>query len=103
MWVLICTVSIVKVKAIFKEDLISVRIFIQYPTDSMRQVGSPQFIQELSCQYAGHTIFLAHLGPHVSSSPFISFSFKGAQKGDHIDLRWNDNQGNSQKKQATIE
>ncbi len=91
-----------KIKAIYKEEVTSVRVFIQYPTDSMRQVGQAQFIQELSCQYAGNTIFLAHLGPHVSSSPFISFSFKGAQKGDRIDLRWNDNQGNSQKKQVTI-
>jgi len=92
----------VEIKAIYKEEVTSVRIFIEYPTDSMRQVGQVQFIQELSCQHAGNTVFLAHLGPHVASSPFISFSFKGAKKGDHIDLRWNDNQGNSQKKQGTI-
>ncbi len=91
-----------KIKAIYKEGATSVRVFIQYPTNSIRQGAPSQFIQELSCQHAGDTIFLAHLGPHVSSSPFISFSFKGAKKGDHIDLRWNDNQGNSQKKQATI-
>lgn len=51
------------------------------------------YITEVKCVHKGNTVLTCLWGPGVSKNPFLAFSFKGAKKGDSIDISWVDNQG----------
>ncbi|MEW6695165.1 MAG: thiosulfate oxidation carrier complex protein SoxZ, partial [Pseudomonadota bacterium] len=38
----------------------------------------------------------------VSQNPFLSFKFKGGNKGDKVVVKWTDNKGESRTDEATI-
>jgi sulfur-oxidizing protein SoxZ len=38
----------------------------------------------------------------VSKNPFLSFKFKGAQKGDKVQITWIDNKGDKRTDEATV-
>ncbi|MEY8194029.1 MAG: thiosulfate oxidation carrier complex protein SoxZ, partial [Cycloclasticus sp.] len=60
------------------------------------------YIQELSCEHQGKIVFIAQFGTSMSENPYLSFSFKGGQKGDTLQLRWNDNTGDVEKTDTII-
>jgi len=51
------------------------------------------FIQEVMCEHGGKTMLTALWGPAISKNPYLSFKFKGANKGDAVKISWVDNQG----------
>jgi sulfur-oxidizing protein SoxZ len=51
------------------------------------------FIQEVKCEHGGKTVLTALWGPAVSKNPYLSFKFKGAKKGDAVNISWVDNKG----------
>ena len=53
------------------------------------------YIKELSFEHNGKTKIDAHWGTAVSKNPYVSFRFKGGNKGDEIKLSWKDNKGNT--------
>jgi sulfur-oxidizing protein SoxZ len=60
------------------------------------------FIQNVSATHNGKTVLAAQWGPAVSKNPFLSFKFKGAQKGDKVQVTWVDNRGDKRTDEATI-
>ena len=92
-----------KVKAKHKDGVTYVRLLAKHPMESGRrknqrtqQLIPARFIQELRCFYQGRLVFFAEMGPGIAEDPYMSFSFKGGNKGDAVNLRWNDNTGDSQ-------
>jgi sulfur-oxidizing protein SoxZ len=61
-----------------------------------------KYIQELSCEHEGKVVFLAQLGTSVSKDPYFAFSFNAGEKGQKVQLRWNDNTGEIKKVEAVI-
>ena len=53
------------------------------------------FIQVAKFEHNGKVVFTANLGPAVSKNPYVSFKFKGGNKGDTIKVSWVDNKGKS--------
>ena len=51
------------------------------------------FIQEVTCEHGGKTVLTALWGPAISKNPYLSFKFKGANKGDAVKISWVDNKG----------
>jgi sulfur-oxidizing protein SoxZ len=45
---------------------------------------------------------MADFGRAVSKNPYVSFSFKGGQKGDQLALSWVDNLGETKAVDAVI-
>jgi len=98
-----------RVKARLKNNITTVRVLAKHPMETGRRSDQDtgelipaKYIQELTCEYQGNIVFLAQLGTSVSQNPFISFAFKGGQKGEAVKLRWNDNTGDINKTEAII-
>ena len=49
------------------------------------------YITELKVTHGGKTVLTANLGPAVSRSPLLHFTFKGGKKGDKVVISWIDN------------
>jgi sulfur-oxidizing protein SoxZ len=60
------------------------------------------FIQNVTATHNGKTVLSAEWGPAVSKNPFLSFKFKGAQKGDKVQVTWVDNRGDKRTDEATV-
>jgi len=60
------------------------------------------YIQNVTATHNGKTVLAAEWGPAVSKNPFLSFKFKGAQKGDKVQITWIDNKGDKRTDEATI-
>ena len=56
----------------------------------------------MTATHNGKTVLSAQWGPAVSKNPFLSFKFKGAQKGDKVQVNWIDNKGDKRTDEATI-
>ena len=91
--------STIRVRATSSGDTTEVQALIQHPMDSgfikdaQGQLIPPHFIQQLTFEHNGKTVFLADWGPAVSTDPYVKFSFKGANKGDDLKISWVDNKG----------
>ena len=93
--------STIRVRAIAKDDTTEVQALIQHPMDSgfvkdaQGAVIPAHFIQQLTFEHKGKTIFVADWGPAVAKDPYVKFAFKGAAKGDELKISWVDNKGAS--------
>jgi sulfur-oxidizing protein SoxZ len=93
--------STIRVRAISNGDTTEVQALIQHPMDSgfvkdaQGQVIPAHFIQQLTFEHGGKTVFAADWGPAVSKDPYVKFAFKGGNKGDEIKIGWVDNKGTS--------
>jgi len=91
--------STIRVRATANGDITEVQALIQHPMDSgfvkdaQGQIIPPHFIQQLTFEHSGSTVFLANWGPAVSKDPYVKFSFKGGAKGDDLKISWVDNKG----------
>jgi sulfur-oxidizing protein SoxZ len=60
------------------------------------------FIQNVTATHNGKTVLSAQWGPAVAKNPFLSFKFKGAQKGEKVQVTWVDNRGDKRTDEATV-
>jgi sulfur-oxidizing protein SoxZ len=53
------------------------------------------FIQTVTGKHNGKEVIVAEWSGAISKNPYLSFQFKGANKGDAVELSWSDNMGKS--------
>ena len=100
--------STIRVRATASGDTTEVQALIQHPMDSVfvkdaqGQIIPPHFIQQLTFEHSGKTVFLANWGAAVSKDPYVKFSFKGGAKGDDLKISWVDNKGANDSTTAKI-
>ena len=100
--------SSIRVRAILNGETTEVQTLIQHPMDSgfikdaQGQIIPAHFIQQLTFELNGKTVFLADWGPAVSKDPYVKFAFKGGAKGDELKINWVDNKGASDSSTAKI-
>ena len=101
--------STIRVRATANGDTTEVQALIQHPMDSgfvkdaQGQIIPPHFIQQLTFECAGKSVFVADWGTAVSKDPYVKFAFKGGNKGDEIKIGWVDNKGASDATMAKIQ
>ena len=101
--------STIRVRATQGGETTEVQALIQHPMDSgfikdaQGQTIPAHFIQQLTFEHNGNTVFLADWGPAVSKDPYVKFSFKGGKKGDDLKISWVDNKGESDTTTAKIQ
>jgi sulfur-oxidizing protein SoxZ len=101
--------STIRVRAIANGDTTEVQTLIQHPMDSgfvkdaQGQVIPAHFIQQLTFEHNGRRVFIADWGPAVAKDPYVKFAFKGASKGDELNISWVDNKGASDSTTAKIQ
>jgi sulfur-oxidizing protein SoxZ len=101
--------STIRVRATSSGETTEVQALIQHPMDSgyvkdaKGETIPPHFIQELTFEHGGNSVFVADWGPAVSKDPYVKFSFKGGKKGDDLKISWVDNKGQSDTATAKIQ
>ena len=101
--------STIRVRATSKDDTTEVQALIQHPMDSgfvkdaQGQIIPPHFIQQVTFEHDGNSVFVADWGAAVSKDPYVKFSFKGGKKGDDLKISWVDNKGASDTTTAKIQ
>ncbi len=91
--------STIRVRATNSGDTTEVQALIQHPMDSgyiknaKGELIPPHFIQQVTVEHDGKTVFVADWGPAVSKDPYLKFAFKGGNKGDDLKISWTDNKG----------
>src|SRR3984885_13410854 len=91
--------STIRVRATANGDTTEVQALIQHPMDSgfikdaKGDLIPAHFIQQVTFECAGKTVFVADWGTAVSKDPYVKFGFKGAAKGDELKVSWIDNKG----------
>ncbi len=101
--------STIKIRAKEKAGVVTVKSLMTHPMETGarkdKKTGKlipAHFIQEVSCKANGKHVMSADWSGGVSKNPYLSFKFKGAAKGDSLELTWVDNQGNTDTKTAKI-
>jgi sulfur-oxidizing protein SoxZ len=98
----------IRVRATTAGDTTEVQALIQHPMDSgfvkdaKGELIPAHFIQQLTFEHNGKTVFLADWGPAVSKDPYVKFAFTGGAKGDELKISWVDNKGASDSTTAKI-
>ena len=90
----------IKIRAKESDGLTTVKALIKHPMETglrkdkkSGKLIPAHFIQEVICKHKDVVVMTALWGPAVSKNPYLSFKFKGASKGDTLNLSWVDNKG----------
>jgi len=60
------------------------------------------YIETVTVMHKGKKVLDALLGPAVSKNPFLQCKFKGAAKGDTLNISWKDSKGDTDSKETKI-
>jgi sulfur-oxidizing protein SoxZ len=60
------------------------------------------FIQTITAQLNGKTVFAADVSQAVSRNPVFAFKVKGAKAGDKLTIIWTDNKGDKRTDEVAI-
>jgi len=92
----------IKVRAKLKGEVIEVKALMSHPMETglrkdkkTGEVIPAHFIQQVVCKWKDQEVMNALWSGGVSKNPYIAFKFKGAAKGDSVELAWTDNKGES--------
>ena len=101
--------STIRVRATAGAETTEVQALIQHPMDSgyvkdaKGELIPAHFIQQVTFECNGKSVFVADWGTAVSKDPYVKFSFKGGNKGDDLKISWVDNKGASDSLTAKIQ
>ena len=92
----------IRIRAKMKGDVTEVKALMSHSMETGlrkdKKTGKKipaHFIKEVICEHNGKNVLTADWSVAVSKNPYLSFKFKGANKGDSIKISWNDNMGKS--------
>lgn len=97
-----------RIRAASKDGVVEVRVLMSHPMepgtrkDSSGNLVPAHYIQNLEATHNGKTVLKAQFSGAVSQNPFLSFKFKGGNKGDKVVVKWTDNKGQSRTDEAAI-
>lgn len=97
-----------RIRATSNGDTTEVKILMKHDMetgqrkDASGQIIPAHHITSVTATCKGKTVLDASFGPAVSKDPFLSFKFKGGNKGDKVTVTWKDNKGDSRTDEATI-
>ena len=99
----------IKVRAKIKDEVTQVKALMSHPMETglrkdkkSGEVIPAHFIQEVVCKWKDKEVMSALFSGGVSKNPYVAFKFRGAAKGDSIDLTWTDNKGETDSISAAI-
>ena len=96
-----------RVKAKMKDGKTEVKLLAKHPMetglikDKEGNVIPAHYIEDLSAEVDGETVFVASFGPAVSKDPYLKFFYQG-KSGDKIRLHWRDNRGEEETAEVSV-
>jgi sulfur-oxidizing protein SoxZ len=97
-----------KIRATLQGDVADVRVLMAHPMetgqrkDASGNVVPMHFIQTITAQLNGKTVFAADVSQAISRNPVFAFKVKGAKAGDKLVIMWTDNKGEKRTDEAAI-
>jgi sulfur-oxidizing protein SoxZ len=95
-----------KVKAKLKGDVVKVKVLAEHvnagPEEAEKKKIEANFIKSLIAKANGKVVFEVSGSGFVSKNPQFAFTFKGAAKGDEVEVTWTDLKGNTKSKKKKI-
>ena len=97
-----------KIRATLQGDVADVRVLMAHPMetgqrkDAAGKIVPMHFIQTITAQLNGKTVFAADVSQAVSRNPVFAFKVKGAKAGDKLSVTWQDNQGDKRTDEVVI-
>lgn len=99
----------IRMRAKLAADVCTVKAIIRHPMETglrkdpkTKQVIPAHFIKEITCEHNGEKVASADWSGAVSSDPYVTFRFKGANKDDTVRLAWEDNKGASDSAEVKV-
>ena len=89
-------------------DVADVRVLMAHPMetgqrkDPAGKIVPLHFIQTITAQLNGKTVFNADVSQAVSRNPVFAFKVKGAKAGDKIVITWTDNKGEKRTDETVV-
>ncbi len=95
-----------KVKAKLKGDVVKVKVLAEHvnagPEEAEKKKIEPNFIKSVIAKANGKVVFEVSGSGFISKNPQFTFTFKGAKKGDEVEVTWTDIKGNTKSKKKAI-
>jgi len=96
-----------KIRATLQGDVADVRVLMAHPMETGQRKAAGKvvplhFIQTITAQLNGRTVFSADVSQAISRNPVFAFKVKGAKAGDKIVITWTDNTGEKRTDETTV-
>jgi sulfur-oxidizing protein SoxZ len=97
-----------KIRATLQGDVADVRVLMSHPMETGQRKDSSgnlvplHFIQSITAQLNGKTVFEANTTQAISRNPVFAFKVKGAKAGDKLSITWEDNKGDKRTDEITL-
>ena len=97
-----------RIRAAEAGGVTTVRVLMSHPMESGARKDSAgntvpaHYITDVAATHNGKQVLAAVWSGAVSQNPFLSFKFKGAAKGDKVQVKWTDNKGQSRTDEVAI-
>ena len=97
-----------KIRATLQGDVADVRVLMAHPMETGQRKDAAgklvplHFIQTITAQVNGKTVFAADVSQAVSRNPVFAFKVKGARAGDKLSVTWQDNTGDKRTDEVVI-
>ncbi len=97
-----------KIRATLQGDVADVRVLMAHPMETGQRKDAAgklvplHFIQSITAQLNGKTVFSADVSQAVSRNPVFAFKVKGAKAGDKLSVTWQDNTGDKRTDELVI-
>jgi len=95
-----------KVKAKLKDDVVKVKVLAKHvnagPEEAAKKKIEANFIKQVVAKCNDKVVFEMSGSGFISKNPLFKFKFKGAKKGDELEVTWTDLKGNTKSKVAKV-
>ena len=97
-----------KIRATLQGDVADVRVLMAHPMETGQRKDAAgklvplHFIQTITAQLNGRTVFTDDVSQAVSRNPVFAFKVKGAKVGDKLSITWQDNTGDKRTDEVVI-
>jgi sulfur-oxidizing protein SoxZ len=98
-----------KIKAKLKGDIVKVKVLAKHDMmtydQAEKKTGNREdanFITRITASVNGKLVYEVSTSQFLSKNPIFKFQFKGASKGDKLEVTWVDRKGNTETDSSKI-
>lgn len=102
--------SSIKIRSQRLDDMTEIKLLISHPMENGRnrdaltgELIPAHFIRELNIDLNGSRIMTINLGQSMSKNPFFSFHLKNAHSSGQLRVHWNDNLGDNDSAEYSLD
>lgn len=98
-----------KIKAKLKGDIVKVKAMAKHGMTTYDQAkkktgnsDDANFITRITASVNGKIVYEMSTSQFLAKNPIMKFQFKGAAKGDKVEMTWTDRKGNTETSKGKI-